>query len=73
MSQKRFIAVKSRTRTYGYTVQDTTHRATSFIGPGCTAGWYRLKSDAQQRADVLNEADEAERFGAPATGKGGAR
>ena len=72
MSQTRYIAVKSRTRTYGYTVQDTRRTTTYFLGPDCTAGWYRLKRDAQHRADVMNEADEAERFGVPATGKGGA-
>lgn len=53
----RYIATRSRTRRYGYTVQDTTSRTTWFVGPGCTGGWYKLKRGAQARADVMNRAD----------------
>lgn len=51
-----YIATKSRTRTYGYTVHDIHGLTTYFTGPGCTAGWYKKKYDAQHRADVLNTA-----------------
>lgn len=51
-----YIATKSRTRHYGYTVKDTTGETLYFIGPGCTGGWYKYKRDAQTRADELNRA-----------------
>jgi hypothetical protein len=48
-----FTVVPSTSRKYGYSI-----RAPAFItwatGPGNTFGWYRLKSDAQKRADELN-------------------
>jgi hypothetical protein len=51
-----YVADKSRTRTYGYTVRDVHGLTTYFTGPDCTAGWYRRKYDAQHHADVLNKA-----------------
>jgi hypothetical protein len=54
---ERFVAVKSRTRAYGYAVQDTTGKAAWVAGPGHTFGWYKRKADAQKRADVHNGAD----------------
>lgn len=50
-----YIADKSQTRKYGYTVRDVNNLTTWFIGPNCTGGWYKKKRDAQQRADVLNK------------------
>lgn len=50
----RYRVVQARTRSYGYTVQDTTGRNSSFGGPGCTGGWYKLKRDAQHRVGALN-------------------
>lgn len=52
----RYVATRSRIRTYGYTVQDITGRTTYFIGPGCTCGWYKYKRDAIARAEVFNAA-----------------
>lgn len=52
----RHVATRSRTRSYGYTVQDVTGKTRHFTGPACTAGWYKLRRDAQHRANVLNEA-----------------
>ena len=48
-----FIVVKSLTRSYGYTIQAPRH-ITWATGPQNTFGWYRLKADAQQRANVFN-------------------
>ena len=49
-----YVAEKSRTRKYGYTVRDINGLTTWFTGPGCTGGWYKRKCDAQCRADILN-------------------
>lgn len=52
----RFVAVPHPTRK-GYTVKDTTGKAKWMTGPGRTAGWYKLKRDAQARADEFNYSD----------------
>lgn len=52
----KYVAEKSRTRNYGYTVRDINCETPYFKGQGCTGGWYRFKKDAQHRADVLNKA-----------------
>lgn len=57
----RHIATKSRSRHYGYTVQDTTGQNSSFIGPGCTGGWYKYKRDAKKRANIYNECSQKEK------------
>jgi len=49
-----YIAEKSRTKKYGYTVRDVNNLTTWFTGPDCTGGWYKRKCDAQHMADVLN-------------------
>ena len=54
-SVKKFVVVKSLTRKYGYSIQAPPH-ITWVKGPQNTFGWYRLKSDAQQRAGVMNRA-----------------
>lgn len=56
-----YIADKSRTRKYGYTVRDVNRLTSWFVGPNCTGGWYKRKSDAQHRADVLNASVEKAR------------
>ena len=52
---EKFVVVKSLTRKCGYAI-----KAPRFItwakGPQNTVGWYRRKSDAQQRAEELNRA-----------------
>ena len=49
----RFVVVKSLTRKYGFSIK-APRRITWTAGPQKTFGWYRLKSDAQRRADELN-------------------
>lgn len=49
-----YMAWKSQTKKYGYTVRDMNNLTTWFTGPNCTGGWYKRKTDAQNRADVLN-------------------
>lgn len=51
----RFVVVKSLTRSYGYSIQAPSG-VTWVKGPHHTFGWYRLKRDAQKRADELNRA-----------------
>jgi hypothetical protein len=51
-----YVASRSRTRHYGYTVRDINNATSYFMGPGCTGGWYKLKRDAQHAADVMNAA-----------------
>ena len=51
----RFIVVKSLTRRYGFSIQAPPNVSWA-TGPHGTFGWYRLKSDAQKRADELNRA-----------------
>ena len=51
-----YIAWKSQTKNYGYTVRDMNGSTTWFTGPKCTGGWYKRKKDAQERADILNAA-----------------
>ena len=51
----KFIVVKSQTRKYGYAIRAPRH-VTWATGPKNTFGWYRRKSDAQERADELNRA-----------------
>lgn len=51
----RFVVVKSHTRKHGYAIQAPRH-VTWAIGPQHTFGWYRRKSDAQERATELNRA-----------------
>jgi hypothetical protein len=48
-----FIVVKSKTRKYGYSVKAPASVIWA-TGPDNTFGWYRRKSDAQQRADAMN-------------------
>jgi hypothetical protein len=48
-----FVVVKSLTRKYGYSIKAPAS-VTWATGPGNTFGWYRLKSDAQKRANELN-------------------
>ncbi len=52
-----FCVVHSRSRHYGYSIQAPPH-ITWALGPGNSFGWYRRRSDAQQRADLYNGADE---------------
>ena len=52
---ERFVVVKSLTRRYGYAIQ-APRSITWAKGPQNTVGWYRLKSDAQNRAEELNRA-----------------
>jgi hypothetical protein len=49
----RFIVVKSLTRKYGFALK-APPSITWVTGPQNSCGWYRLKSDAQKRADELN-------------------
>jgi len=51
----RFVVVKALTRKYGYSIQ-APPSVTWATGPQRTFGWYRLKADAQRRADELNRA-----------------
>jgi hypothetical protein len=51
----KFIVVNSLTRKYGYAIQ-SPRNVTWATGPQHTFGWYRRKSDAQERADELNRA-----------------
>jgi hypothetical protein len=53
MTTDPFVVVKSRSRTYGFAIQAPASVAWA-IGPGHTFGWYRRRSDAQERADVHN-------------------
>lgn len=54
----RYKVVRNLRRGYGYAVQDTQpEKGSYFTGPQNTAGWYRLKSYAQEHADTLNEAE----------------
>jgi hypothetical protein len=48
-----FTVVPSTSRNYGYSIKAPAS-VTWAIGPQHTVGWYRLKSDAQKRADELN-------------------
>lgn len=52
----RFIVVKSRSRKYGYALQDTQAppKPNQYVRQDNIAGWYKLKKDAQARADELN-------------------
>ena len=52
---ERFVVVKSLTRKYGYAIQ-APRSITWAQGPQNTFGWYRRKSDAQERAEELNRA-----------------
>ena len=49
-----FIAVKSRIRHYGYSVQNTGKPLSWILGPNQQFGWYKYKRDAQQAADHHN-------------------
>jgi len=49
------VVVKSLTRKYGYSIQAPPN-ITWAVGPLRTFGWYRYKSDAQKRAEELNQA-----------------
>ena len=49
----KYRVVKNQTRGYGYALQDTTGQDTWATGPGKTHGWYKYKSDAQERADLV--------------------
>ena len=51
----KFVVVKSLTRRYGFSIQAPPNTPWA-TGPQGTFGWYRLKSDAQERADELNRA-----------------
>ena len=51
-----FRVVRSLSRTYGYALQDRTGRISWVAGPDHTCCWFKLKRDAQHRADVLNAA-----------------
>jgi hypothetical protein len=55
VNDMRFVVVSSLTRKYGFTIKAPPF-ITWAIGPHNTVGWYRRKSDAQKRADELNEA-----------------
>ncbi len=50
---ERFVVVKSLTHKYGYAIQ-APPSITWAKGAQNTFGWYRRKSDAQERADELN-------------------
>ena len=54
-SMNNFIVVKSQTRKHGYAIK-APPRVTWATGPQNTFGWYRRKSDAQERATELNRA-----------------
>ena len=54
---ERFVVVKSLTRKHGYAIRAPRH-VTWATGPKNTFGWYRRKSDAQERADELNRTGE---------------
>lgn len=51
----KFVVVKSLTRRHGYSIQ-APPSITWATGPQKAFGWYRLKSEAQKRADELNRA-----------------
>jgi len=55
----RYIATRSRTRKYGYTVQDVNGLTKYFVGPNCTGGWYKYKRDAEQAAERMNNSIQA--------------
>lgn len=49
-----YVADRSHARKYGYTIRDVNGLTTWFTGPNCTGGWYKIKTNAQHCADVLN-------------------
>lgn len=49
-----FVVVKSLTRKYGYSIK-APNGISWVTGPKNTFGWYRLKSDAQKQAAILNK------------------
>lgn len=49
-----FLVVKSLSRNYGYSIK-APKNINWAEGPQNTFGWYRRKSDAQHRVDVLNK------------------
>jgi hypothetical protein len=51
---EKFVVVKSLARKYGYAIK-APRTITWAKGPQKTFGWYRRKSDAQQRAAALNQ------------------
>jgi len=50
----RYKVGKSTSRSYDYSLQDTTGKRKDWLGPNCTACWYKLKYKAQERANELN-------------------
>jgi hypothetical protein len=48
--KQRVRIIRSLSRSYGYTIQYLDSVPSYVVGPQGTAGWYRLKRDAVNRA-----------------------
>ena len=53
-----FIVRKSTKRSYGYELYWTGKEKLSWLLDGRRCGWFRLKSDAQLKADMYNKSVE---------------